>query len=136
MSLEKFTSKELCKLAKERLLGFRYLGDEEVASVVNIKSTILMGEAGECCHGFQKVWTEGADAFEKEWRQSFCFPAFTANGIGVCGSPCVIFMYRDSGRRISCISSREPWAWGSTPDSTKCLLVNHDIATKCCAIEP
>lgn len=86
---------------KKRLLDFRHLGDEEVASVVNSKSTILMGEAGECCLASRKSGQKRADALrEKRMETVFLFflPSLLMEIGCLLGSTCVIFMYSNNGR--------------------------------------
>ena len=67
--------------------------------MVNSKSTILMGEAGECCLASRKSGQKRADALrEKRMETVFLFFLPSLEIECLLGSPRVIFMYSDSGR--------------------------------------
>ena len=72
-----------------------------MASVVNSKRTILMGEAGECCLASRKSGQKREDSLREERMKTvflFFLPSLLMEIGCLSGSSCVIFMYSDNGR--------------------------------------
>lgn len=77
MSIGKFASGNFVTWPKKRLLDFRHLGDEEVASVVTSMGTILMGKGSDVVWLPESLERKGQYIGRKEDGDSlFCFSCF------------------------------------------------------------